>query len=196
MPHLAVLKHINLVLCLRASTELELQKTDAAYDDLRLLLFLADSIRNEPLIISHLVRIAMLRTTRQVIWEGLAEHRWSDLQLQDLETQLQKIAILRDADQGVRAERGAFGNAEFALMRKHPSVFGNMFDSLPIPPIFFRILPNGWLYLEQVSYQRMVDEKILPGFDPEAARVHPHLMDDNAKDLEGLLKATAGNFLN
>ena len=57
---------------------------------------LADSIRTEPFLISHLVRIAILQITLQPVWEGLAEHRWSDAQLAELDSELAKLDFLAD----------------------------------------------------------------------------------------------------
>jgi len=83
LPHLAVLRRTSQLLRVRASAELALARTDAAFDDVKLMFFLADSIRQEATVISHIVRIAILAVTQQVVWEGLAEHRWSDEQLRD-----------------------------------------------------------------------------------------------------------------
>ena len=55
--------------------------------------------------ISHLVRIAMLQITLQPIYEGLAEHKWSDAQLAELDAELAKLDFLADYEFSARSER-------------------------------------------------------------------------------------------
>jgi hypothetical protein len=52
---------------------------------------MTDSVRTEPFLISHLVRIAILQIALQPIWEGLADHKWSDEQLADLNQELSHL---------------------------------------------------------------------------------------------------------
>ncbi len=67
LPHLARLKRCGQVLQLRAIAELQNGQSEKALDDVKLMLRLADSIRTEPFLISHLVRIAMLQIALQPI---------------------------------------------------------------------------------------------------------------------------------
>src|SRR5208283_1868387 len=60
LPHLASLKGCVRVLELRAIAELDSGQSEKALDDIKLMLRLADSIRAEPILISHLVRIALI----------------------------------------------------------------------------------------------------------------------------------------
>jgi len=57
---------------------------------------LTEAIHTEPFLISHLVRIAMLQIMLQPVWEGLAEHRWSEEQLVALDAKLMKLDFLAD----------------------------------------------------------------------------------------------------
>ena len=96
LPHLALLKRSALVLELRAVAELQNNQSEKALDDVKLMLRLTDAVRTEPILISHLVRIAMFQITLQPVYEGLAEHRWSDAQMVELETELAKLDFLAD----------------------------------------------------------------------------------------------------
>ena len=58
LPHLAIMKSIVQKVSWRASAELALGKTNEAFADLLLGLYLSDSIKDEPFLISHLVHIA------------------------------------------------------------------------------------------------------------------------------------------
>jgi len=85
------LKQCSLALQLRAIAELQNGESEKAFDDVKLALRLADSIHTEPFIITHLVRMAIFQITLQPIWEGLAEHKWSDVQLAGLDAELSKL---------------------------------------------------------------------------------------------------------
>ena len=78
LPHLAALKRCSQVLQLRAIAELQDGQNEKALDDVKLAFYLTDSIRTEPFLISHLVRLNMVQITLQPIYEGLAEQKWSD----------------------------------------------------------------------------------------------------------------------
>ena len=58
LPHLAVLKQCSLALQLRAIAELQNGQSEKAFDDVKLIFRLTDSIHTEPFIISQLVRYA------------------------------------------------------------------------------------------------------------------------------------------
>ena len=78
---------------------------------------LADSVKEEPFLISYLVRLACAQLAVQPIWEGLAEHRWSEAQLQELETRLQQYNFIADLKTPLAAEQAA-GIATIELVRK------------------------------------------------------------------------------
>ena len=85
MPHLAKIKQTVQRLNLQACAELAAGQSDQALADVKLMLPLADSIKSEPFLISYLVRVACDQIAIQAVWEGLAEQRWSDAQLQELQ---------------------------------------------------------------------------------------------------------------
>jgi hypothetical protein len=186
LPHLAVVKHLGQVLFFRASAELELGKTDAALTDARLMVYLAQSVRDEPIVISHLVRAAILKYAEQIIWEGLAEHRWSEPQLLDLQLRLEGTTIFKDFERPLAAERAA-DNTLFDLVRKNPRLFASVVGDASTPELVFRLMPGGWIYREQTTLHQFYDEKILPGMEFAAARVHPRTIDDNANSLEKVM---------
>ena len=107
LPHLADLKQCSQALQLRAIAELQNGESEKALDDVKLSLRLADSVRTEPFLISHLVRIAILQITLQPIYKGLAEHKWSDAQLAELDSELSKLDFLADYELSMRCERAS-----------------------------------------------------------------------------------------
>ncbi len=123
VPHIGLLRRISQVLQIQASAELALGKTDAAFADAGFMLYLAESLHNKPLLISHVVRLVMLHSVQQIMWEGLAERRWTESQLQDFQARLQKLTPLKDLSRPRMAERAAFGIKFFDFARNHPNGF-------------------------------------------------------------------------
>jgi hypothetical protein len=200
IPHLSTLRRIGNLLEARAAAELALGNADAASNDLELIFFLARSIQDEPLEISQLVRIAILRDNAlQIVWEGLADRRWSDAQLRDFQAQLQRLTILKNATAALQAERAA-GNETCESLRASAdadrifnSVFGN---GQAFGFFYFRLGPRAWMYREQINYNRFFDEEILPGFDPAAGQIHPRIVEDHAHELEKMIAPTDVRFVN
>lgn len=180
-PHLPVLKRVSNVLTLRASAELALRNVAASEDDVRLIFKLADSIRDEPFRSSLSAREAMLADARQIIWEGLADRRWSDVQLRDFESRLAECSLLRDLQKPLRVEQAA-NNELFDRLHQHPAIvkdwqFGSGFWNRALP-YFFWLMPSGWMYQEQAGYHRAFEEQLLPALDTEASRTKPWLVYD------------------
>lgn len=178
LPHLAPIKSIALVVRIKAEAELASGKSDAAFDDVRFILSLANSVQNEPLLISQLVRIAILNIDAEVIRKGLAEHRWSEAQLQGLQADLAKINLLKDVRLGMEGERAAFGVRLFELLHRR-NERNNVLGALGALGLNgFNFAPDGWLYFEQVNCLRFYSDQINHGMNAEATQVNPRYLDD------------------
>ena len=121
---------------------------------------LTDSIRTEPFIISHLVRIAMLQITLQPVYEGLAEHKWSDAQLAELDAELAKLDFLADYEFSARSERAAHVKIVDWMEQKR-SRFWKLFNLIDndyeraIMNNFglsteIYLMPRGWFYQSEI----------------------------------------------
>jgi hypothetical protein len=88
LPHLSDIRRICGRLGFKASAELAVGHSDKALEDVRLMLYLGDSLRDEPFLMSYLVRLECVQTAVQPVWEGLSEHRWTETQLQKLQSHL------------------------------------------------------------------------------------------------------------
>jgi hypothetical protein len=76
-----------------------------ALQDVKLSFRLIESIRGEPVLISHLVRAAMLQIGLQPIWQGLADRQWTEADLRIIESELGKLDFLADYQFTLRGER-------------------------------------------------------------------------------------------
>jgi hypothetical protein len=168
LPHLAFLKQATVLFQVRASAELALGQTDHAWSDIRMALYLADTLKDEPFLISKLVRIAQVQLSLNPIWEGLAEHRWSDAQLLEIEQRLGKIDLLADA--AMRGER-ALSMRTMEQLRDQGIIDGD--DPSRRLPGALSFLLGGFFYQNEVSIMRMYQQFFVPVADAAIQRVYP-----------------------
>lgn len=188
LPHLAMMKSCVRILSLRAGAELALGQSGPALNDLDLAFYLADALRGEPLLISHLVRCALIGIIMQPVWDGLADRQWSDADLQSLGARFGKLDLLADGRRALRGEQ-LFGNRIVEYIRNHPQTLENIGspesgDALPPSGWVSTLIPRGWFYQEQVNYNRCFHEFVRPGVDLESRRVDPQVIGQNEKATE------------
>ena len=84
LPHLAKIKRLVILLRMEAVQHSRLGQVDAAVESVATSFALARSLRNEPLLISDLVRIASVAITLTALERLLSEHQLSEAQLKRL----------------------------------------------------------------------------------------------------------------
>jgi hypothetical protein len=186
LPHLAALKGCARVLQLRSVAELQNTQSGQALEDVRLMLQLADKVRTEPLLISHLVRQAMVQLALQPVWEGLAKHQWSEPQLSALDAELAKLDFPADWVLSARGELAVETDC-MRFLRRHPSRLRELrdlrdLDGRPIGSLLpsdsvVWLIPAGWFYQNQCRLAGEIEDSLLPladtgrgAFFPETAR--------------------------
>jgi hypothetical protein len=176
LPHLNALRSCAQALGLRAQAELQNGRGEKALADVKLQLRLVDAIRTEPFLISQLVRVAMLQTALQPVWEGLAERKWSDEQLAGLDAALAKFDFLADCATAMRGERGLEVSMIEYLGRTHDasdypgaqSEHGAWLARLP-----FSLIPTGWYYQNELRIGRFYDQWYLPVVNAHDRTISP-----------------------
>ena len=161
LPHLSVLRGVSDIVRLRTVAELEHGRTNEALADLKLSFYLAESLKSEPLLISQLVRIALIDAALNTVWETL--DRWSDAQLLELEQTLSRIDLLEDYPKTLRGER-AFSNDVFARVRRGEVFPGELAG-------YFRYAPSGFLYQNQLTINQLHQKYVFAPVDVENRRV-------------------------
>ena len=194
LPHLAALKACAQVLELRTIAELQNGQSEKALADVKLSLRLADAIRTEPFLISHLVRIAILQITLQPVYEGLAEHKWSDAQLVDLDAELAKLDFLSDFKLALRGERSCAVTAVEFIRHRNLRHFNEIFDmsgnggrpQMSVGAILYYLCPNGWFYQNELRVSRFLVKWDLPLVNEAEQTVSPASLHaaDRALDME------------
>ena len=190
IPHLARIKDVVPRLKLKACAELAAGHGENALEDVKLMLYAADSLKEEPILISYLVRLACLQIAIQPVWEGLAEHRWSDSQLQEIQSRLQQYDCLADMKRPLDGERAA-GMLTADLLYRQKYRVSDLFDlDAPDPTggcfmnLVSRVAPHGWYYQEQMNYCRLYENQLGGTFDAAKKRVFPGQIQTRAHELE------------
>jgi len=184
LPHLAEMKRCTQVLQLRALAELQSGHSDQALADVKLILRLQNSMRTEPILISQLVRIAMITLVLQPVWEGLANRHWSDAQLAELDQALAPLDFMAAYKLSMRGELALCQGGIFDFLRRHPEELHNLMglggtdeNSLWLPnPFASRLMPKGWFYQNQLRCARPMVEFYLPAADTERRIFSPSLI--------------------
>jgi hypothetical protein len=171
LPVLAELKRCSQVLQLRVVAELADGQTAKALDDVKLFLYLNNSLRSSPFLISHLVRMAIANIALQPIWEGLAEHRWSDEQLVALDAELANVDFLADYEFAMRGER-AFAIATIDNERRTREIISRQ-DNGNLVTNKLTFMPSAYFYQNELARARMQQRWILPLVDTNSRIVSP-----------------------
>jgi len=202
LPHLYVLKQCSLALQLRAIAELQNSRSEQAFEDVKLALRLADSVHTEPFIITHLVRIAILQITLQPVWEGLAEHKWADAQLAELDSELSKLDFLADYEFSARSERAAhikivdWAEQKRSRIAELFNMVGN--DNQKIMnnfglPVEIYLMPKGWYYQSEIVLSQVQQQWVLPMVNDPQQTVSPQAARESV-DAVGSLRPTGVNL--
>jgi len=119
VPHVIYLLHEAGLLAGRAAAEIALGRPGGAAADILLMLRLAEALRTEPLLISQLVRLSILRSACSALADGLRFRVWSADELAEFDRRLAELRLMEDFAWAVRGERGYFMTS-LEQMRKMP----------------------------------------------------------------------------
>jgi len=195
MPYLGALKSLSVILSLRSTALLAAGQPDKALDDMRLAWKIADSAKADPILISHLVRIALIHVATRTIHDGLVKHSWHQEQLAELEKWASSTDLLADYETTIRGER-AYSNALLARMLNGKGLGGASAQGQSLGPWLrlFGIAPSGFLYQNQLKINRMSQFAILPVVNSTEHRAFPDRVLE-AQDYPELRRATPYNVL-
>jgi tetratricopeptide (TPR) repeat protein len=182
LPYLASLKRCSQVLQLRALAELQNNQSDKASEDVKLMLRLADSVHNEPFIITHLVRFVMVQFALQPIYEGLANHQWSDAQLAEMDSELASLDFLADYKHSINGERAANVRIIGWIGRNQGQLQTFMGDmgngkqntqSIEFYVAVLHLMPRGWFYQNDINLAKLDGLWLKGAVDDEQQTVSP-----------------------
>jgi len=181
-----------LVLQLRATAELALKKTDEAFADVNLMLRVADASRDEPVIVSQLVRIVMLYSAFEPISDGFGQ--WTEPQLKTLQEGLQQFDFCADMKRALDAERAFFGGGMIEFLRREPDKYEVFSGNGAFPGAIWSAVPNGWFDLEKLNYNRFFDEFLTPSIDLGNRRINPSACQQAEKKMSAVINKSQASL--
>ncbi len=188
LPPLAVVKRAASMLRLRAAALLAEQRTAEALEDVRLGFRMGDTIRDEPILISLLVRIAIYQLVLQPVWEGCRDGRWDDGQLAALQQILARYDPLVGVPRALTGERVMAGLTYEWMARQPERLAGwwgpDGFEGEWGMLVYLRMTPRGWVRQNQVGHYRYLQALV---DDLATARHHSQLPPSGAR-LEEVMK--------
>ncbi len=175
LPHLATCRNLVRSFTLRALSHLANDDPEAALADVRMGLFIAESIRDEPILISQLVRIACLQMALQPVWEGLQDEDWNPEQLADIEKQLAAIDLLEGYRISILGER-EIANLAIDQWLLNPKLMEEQLAPLDgEPTVVIDIVSSDWIYQNQVRLNEMHVKYSQRVVETKARRIHPDI---------------------
>jgi len=187
LPHLSQMKGLTQLTHVHATAALEAGRSVEALADLQVGFRISDSIRDEPILIDHLVRIACLAIDLQTLREGLVRHAWSDAQLAEIEKHLGSMNLLAEYKHTMRGELVLSISGVDYLRRQG-------FRSNPYMYLSdeggasscegFNFVPGGWFYQNMLTISKMHQDFTLAAVDENAHRVLPEVSENGALTLE------------
>ena len=145
---------------LRASAELAASRPEAAFEDVKLVLRLADYGRQRPQpgSVAYSDHHFAVVDALQPIWEGLAQRAWAAPKIAELQRQLAALDFLKDFDDSVRAD--ALTTAAFverliptASPRPAQELFAEADEQRTLDLVRL-VYPVGWSLQDQASIHR------------------------------------------
>jgi len=175
LPHLVTCRNLVRSFTLRALSHLANDDPEAALADVLMGLFIAESIKDEPILISQLVRIACLQMALQPVWEGLQDEDWNPEQLADIEKQLAAIDLLEGYRISILGER-EIANLAIDQWLLNPKLMEEQLAPLDgEPTVVIDIVSSDWIYQNQVRLNEMHVKYSQRVVETKARRIHPDI---------------------
>jgi hypothetical protein len=132
------------------------------------------------------------------LWEGLAEHRWTDTQLASFERRFGSFDFLADYEQAMRGERVCwFAAIDYVRRVRNADLLGIASEETGGGPdnferfltaVVFQLIPGGWFDQNKVSLGHLQLELLLPAVNCEARQVSPSNVSRLTRTLDERLK--------
>jgi len=106
LPYAQDSRQLARILMLDAYVAAHEENSQRAFDDIRAIFAVSDSLRNEPLLISQLVRLAINSVAAETLTELLPHLDWNDAQLELLQREVQAADFAEEMRRALHGERG------------------------------------------------------------------------------------------
>jgi hypothetical protein len=118
--------------------------------------------------------MAMMAITLQPVYEGLAQRRWSDAQLMELERALAKLDFLADFQLAMKGEKiFAIQSIEKQRITREYKTVDDRSGTNKIITVSLRLTPSAFFYQNELAFAQMHQQYILPLVDQTNRIVAP-----------------------
>lgn len=188
---------------LRALVELRHGRPAEACADIQTVLRIAGLLEREPVLLTHLLRTAMVRLMAQPVWEGLADRAWDEPQLAALQQALGRIDLLESLRRSLTFERLYHVPQKNDNFPPVSDRFLSWSDWAGGPPpsrawwlLCGGLIPTGWLQQSILNHDRDWVRVYLPAIPAGEHRLDARALDrDKAALLErDKLKEASGPY--
>jgi hypothetical protein len=160
------------VLALHASAATVAGRSDNTFEDADLALYICQALKEE------LPGNAFPAVPLNILAHGLAAHNWSEFQLSALQTRLEATALLPGFVQWLYRDRDLVLNPLFdhwggimTLEQMKPDDEDVTLDLLL--RTLWVLIPHQWIRFEQLNYNRLFRDTLLPGIDLARGEIRP-----------------------
>jgi len=178
---------LSKILTLHAILALDHHQSDLVLEDIKINCELASGVKRDPTLVGGLVAIGMGAINNAALYDGLAQHEWSDAQLIELEQTLKPINFLADYQFAMRSELAqSTANLDYIKRARRSDLYGliRMVDSIVIQTIRLNPpWPNGWWDNNKSQMAAFLFQS-LADVDPQARLVFPKVDRDLQHQIE------------
>lgn len=144
MTHFGVIKSMASYLRFRAGVYLAAKKPEQALQDVLCVFRISELLKEDPLLITHLVRLAIANAAVESVLSGIENHQWDESHLLALGQSMEKIEFTHSHLESLKGERAAsLGMFESLTNNQNPS---------PLMPSIAPLLGTGWIRLNQTAH--------------------------------------------
>lgn len=162
--YVSVLLNLAQTLSTEAKAYLELGDSESARADFDLILNLSNRAAVPPLMIGHLVRLAMVRIDIDVAKFGIERHAWTESQLEAIQRTFGHIALQSEVADSLRFERACVNGAMLGITRAAVGEFFSLAGESSAPSKLVRGLwelrPAGWANEDRCEYSESIQSII------------------------------------
>jgi hypothetical protein len=133
---------------------------NTAFEDLRGMLRLAEALKDEPTLVSAMIRVSIAGLAADCIWSGLNENVWDNKTLGRIDELLTNLNLVATYRFGFETER-AYCNRQFQQIAEDDSkrTFRGFVSvgEYGIDRIVLQFFPTGWVYRNQIKLNQLID---------------------------------------
>jgi hypothetical protein len=148
---------LNNLIVLRTDALLASGRSDEALTVWRIAERLSSMLAHEPTLLPGMLRVTLIAQALPPVWRGMAQGRWLESELAEIEFRLRGTDLKEAYVKGVQSERAAFNTTlEQSLASPRvmwPTLFGG-----PALSHWLRVLPRGWLRQNQLRVNQWFDQ--------------------------------------